>query len=40
MIGLRLVLMIKDTREQFDCSYIGNSVKFNNRSKREVEYSI
>lgn len=29
MIGLRLVLMIEDDREWFDCSYIGNNLRFN-----------
>ena len=43
MIGLRLVFMNKNIRDQFYCSYIGNIVKFNNCeliSKRDVEYSI
>lgn len=39
MIGLRLVLMIEKNRDWFDCSHIGNTVKFNKcelMSKRRV----
>ena len=39
MIGLRVVLMIEKNRDWFDCSHIGNTVKFNKcefMSKRRV----